>query len=100
MVHYLGPEVIEESATGVFQWVSKVYQIILLDSITELRDFTKYATHQKNPALKTLRDLFTHCIQTFGNPGFPVWKELVETPAAPHQEGPGAEQDIPQDPGS
>eukprot|EP00959_Pyramimonas_sp_CCMP1952_P441328 9239062-Pyramimonas_sp.AAC.1 len=76
MVHYLGPEVIEESTTGVFQWIFKVCQIILLDSITELRDVTKDAIHQNHPALKTLRDRFAHCIQTFGNPGFPVWREL------------------------
>eukprot|EP00959_Pyramimonas_sp_CCMP1952_P345673 7239102-Pyramimonas_sp.AAC.1 len=55
MVHYLGPGVIEESATGVFQWISKVYQIILLDSSTELRDITKDAIHQKQRCIRSSR---------------------------------------------
>eukprot|EP00959_Pyramimonas_sp_CCMP1952_P409914 8590888-Pyramimonas_sp.AAC.1 len=42
----------------------------------------------------------THCIETHGNPGFPAWREPVGTPAAPHEDDPGAEQDIPRDPGS
>eukprot|EP00959_Pyramimonas_sp_CCMP1952_P220808 4616588-Pyramimonas_sp.AAC.1 len=75
IVHHLDPEVIEESTTGIFQWISKVYQIILLDSIKELRGFTNDATYQNHPALKTLRDLFTQCTETHGNPGFPVWRE-------------------------
>ncbi len=83
LVHYLDPEVIEESTTGIFQWISKVYQIILLGSIKELRDFTNDAIYQNHPAFNALRALFAQCIRTRGNPGFPAWKEPVETPAAP-----------------
>eukprot|EP00959_Pyramimonas_sp_CCMP1952_P189499 3963939-Pyramimonas_sp.AAC.1 len=75
MVHYLDPEVIEESTTCIFHWISKVYQIISLDSMKELSDFTNDAIYQTHPALNTLRALFTNCIQTHGNPGFPVWRE-------------------------
>eukprot|EP00959_Pyramimonas_sp_CCMP1952_P088567 1852951-Pyramimonas_sp.AAC.1 len=82
-VHYLDPETIEESTTGAFQWISKVYQNILKDSIAELPGFTKDAIHEKHPALQALRDLFKYCTETYDNPDFPVWEELVETPAAP-----------------
>eukprot|EP00959_Pyramimonas_sp_CCMP1952_P311052 6509263-Pyramimonas_sp.AAC.1 len=71
MVHFLDPEVIQESTTGIFQWISKVYQTILLDSIKELHQFTNAAINKNCPALTALRAFFTECTKTHGNPGFP-----------------------------
>eukprot|EP00959_Pyramimonas_sp_CCMP1952_P012011 253650-Pyramimonas_sp.AAC.1 len=75
MVHFLDPEVIQESTAGIFQWISKVYQTILLDSIKELHQFTNAAINENHPALTTLRAFFAERIKTHGNPSFPVREE-------------------------
>eukprot|EP00959_Pyramimonas_sp_CCMP1952_P061522 1285864-Pyramimonas_sp.AAC.1 len=105
MLRFLYPESVLGTTTGIFQWISKVYENFLLEGMQELTKFNNIPINTHHPALIAFRSFFTDCERKRGPPGFPVWEEPAATPAAPGQDDPGAATqdapvEIPQDPGS
>eukprot|EP00959_Pyramimonas_sp_CCMP1952_P038797 812230-Pyramimonas_sp.AAC.1 len=105
MLRFLDPESVLGTTTGVFQWIPKVYQDVLLEGIQKLKQFSNVSINANHPALIEFRSFFPECYKRHGDPGFPAREEPAAAPAAPGRGDPGAApQDAPieitLDPGS
>eukprot|EP00959_Pyramimonas_sp_CCMP1952_P391185 8197909-Pyramimonas_sp.AAC.1 len=57
-LRFLDPESVQGTTTGIFQWVSKVYQHFLLGGMEELTKFNKVSINAHHPALTALRSFY------------------------------------------